>query len=74
MKKYKLVREDINNSNQVEISKSDNIHYLDKKMEDCWLKELEKAKKTNPEVERCYFVNEYARISGVARWWIIENK
>ena len=74
MKKYKLVREDINNSNQVDISKSDNIHYLNKKMEDCWLKELEEVTKTNPEVERCYFVNEYARISGVARWWIIENK
>ena len=69
---YRLVREAYD-GNQVTVSQSNSIHYLNKKMEKAWEKELREAKETDPGIARCFFVDEFAKISGVALWMILEN-
>lgn len=73
MKKYRLVREAYDGT-QKTVSQSDNIHYLNKRMEKDWTQELYEAKKEDPSVIRCFFVDEFAKIAGVAQWMILENE
>ena len=72
MKKYRLVREDYDGT-QKTVSQSNNIHYLNKRMRDLWWAVLEKCRETNVDTVGNFFVNEYAKLSGVAVWMILEN-
>ena len=72
MKKYRLVREAYDGA-QTTVSQSDNIHYLNKRMETAWMKELQEAKAKDRNIQRSFFVDDSARITGVALWMILEN-
>lgn len=74
MKKYSLIREN-SDWTVTTVSQSDNIHYLNKRMENAWMKELQEAKKRhqNGKLNRSFFVNESAWIEGTATWMIVEN-
>jgi hypothetical protein len=66
--KYILTKED--SSGKVVLSRSKNLSYVNRRMSEDWTRTLEPVKKNDPNHRRCFFVNEYAFIEGVASWSI----
>jgi len=75
MKKYVLIERvdtDTIHTRQI-VSSSDNLSYINKRMEKLFLEAVEKDTEGKSEFDRSFFVNEYARI-GDKSWEIRENK
>ena len=67
-KKYILTRKDSNG--EVVLSRSKSLSYVNRLMSDDWDRMLQPVKEKDPNHRRCFFVNEYASIDGVATWSI----
>lgn len=67
-KKYILTRKDSNG--EVVLSRSKSLSYVNRLMSDDWDRMLQPVKDKDPNHRRCFFVNEYASIDGVATWSI----
>ena len=67
-KKYILTKED--STGKVVLSKSKSLSYVNRRMDEDWRRELQPVKEKEPNRRRCFFVNEYAFIDGVATWSI----
>ena len=68
-KVYRLTRKDGQGNIKVRTI-SNNRSYVNRRMTYDGEKELEKAKQEDPTVGRCWFAGEYAKIEGVAEWYI----
>lgn len=68
-KVYQLIRRDGQGNVKV-LSVSNSRSYVNRRMTYYWEKDLEKAKREDPTVGRCWFAGEYAKIDGVAEWFI----
>ena len=75
MKKYVLIERvdtDTIHTRQI-VSSSDSLSYINKRMEKLFLDTCKKCPATEGNFDRCYFVNEYARVNDKS-WEIKENE